>query len=408
MMKKTNLVYAAAMTCMLTACGPNKQPVPADPNADNAAKWTTEQRTSIESITPVEGSDNHLYVMNYTADYKLDELLAMGEGSLVEALSNLYKTLLPDSRVLLQNASTQGVGCSTFSAASADGGYVLGRNYDYPVGGNYYMVVRTNPKQGYKSIGMADMSALMEKTDGENPFTTVRNQEISLFAPFSVLDGINEKGLMCSFMQLEYESTMQNRGKTKMLSNWVLRALLDKCETVNQAIELMDQYDMQSIFQNEDMDLHYILADAQGDRAIVEYVANEMHVLRAPELLGQEAPYVLATNFYLTPGRRVDAKTGLWEKKELGYWRFDVMLNNLQNNPNPTKAEAMDYMKSVRILFNDQDEIEALKRLNRDPEKIENWSWMSLWSSVYNSQDLSMDVCIRENYDKKFSFSISE
>lgn len=42
-----------------------------------------------------------------------------------------------------------------------------------------------------------------------------------------------------------------------------------------------------------------------------------------------------------------------------------------------------------------------------DPEKFEDWSWMSLWSSVYNSHDLSLDVCIRENYDKKFSFKIT-
>lgn len=34
-------------------------------------------------------------------------------------------------------------------------------------------------------------------------------------------------------------------------------------------------------------------------------------------------------------------KTVTMEKKELGYWRFDVMLDNLQKNPTPTKAEAM-------------------------------------------------------------------
>lgn len=377
-----------------------------DPNADNAAKWTADQKASIESIRLVEGSDGHLFEMDYTADYKLDEMMEKDCGSLPEALLLLYKTLLPDSRVLLQNASTQGVGCSTFSSASSDGGYVLGRNYDYPVKGCYYMVVRTAPKNGYKSIGMADVSALLDNPDPNNPFSTVRNQEITLFSPMSVLDGINEKGLMCSFMQLEFESTMQDRGKTKMLSNWILRIVLDKCQTVQEAIEMMDRYDIRSIFQNEDMDLHYILADANGDRAIVEYVENQMHVLRAPQLLDKDAPYIMATNFYLTPGRRVDRETGLWEKKELGYWRFDQLCQRLENNPTPSKAEAMDYMKNVRILFNDQDEIEALRRLDRDPEKIENWSWMSLWSSVYNSKDLSMDVCIREDYSKTFSFRI--
>ncbi len=406
-MKHYSFIMACAMACLMASCNNATSTASADPNADNAEKWTADQRATIESIKAVDGSDGHLFEMTYTADYKLDTMLAEGCGSLPEAMQLLYKQLLPESRVLLGDASTQGVGCSTFSAASSDGGYVLGRNYDYPVGGKYYMVVKCNPKVGYKSIGVADLSALMEKPDSINPFNTVRNQEITLFAPYSVLDGINETGFMCSFMQLEYSSTMQNRGKTKLLSNWVTRLLLDKCKTVEEGIALMDQYDMQSIFQKEDMDLHYILADAQGDRAIVEYVDNEMHVLRAPELVGQEAPYVLSTNFYLTPGTRMTPEEGL-KHKELGYWRFDVMNDSLKNNPTPSIKEAMDYMRSVRILYNDQDEIAALKALGKDPTKFESWSWMTLWSSVYSSKNLSLDLCIRENYDKKFSFKIDK
>lgn len=379
-----------------------------DPDADNAAKWTTEQKASIESIKPVEGSDGHLFEMTYTADYRLSELTKKGCTSIEESLSLLYSTLLPNSRPLIMTAKPQGVGCSTFSSASSDGGYVLGRNYDFPVKGSYYMVVRTAPKNGYKSIGIADLSILLANPDPKNPFSTVRNQEITLFAPFSIFDGMNEKGFMCSFMQLEYEATMQDRGKTKMLNNWILRILLDNCETVSEAIAMMDKFDICSVFQKEDMDLHYILADAHGDRAIVEYVANEMHILRGPELIGEEVPYVMSTNFYLTPGRRVDRETGLWEKNELGYWRFDQLCQSLKNNPCPSRAEAMDYMKNVRIVFNDQDEIETIKRGGKDPEKFENWHWMTLWSSVYNNDKLSLDVCIRENYDKKFSFVLNK
>lgn len=377
-----------------------------DPDADNAAKWTAEQKASVESIKPVEGSDGHLFEMNYTADYKLPEMMKKGCGSLPEALLLMYETILPDSRILIRNASTQGVGCSTFTSACSDGGYVLGRNYDYPVKGCYYMMVRTAPKNGYKSIGLADVSSLLADPDPKNPFSTVRNQEITLFAPMSVLDGMNETGFMASFMQLEYGATMQDRGRTQMLSNWILRAMLDNCKTVAEGIAMMDSFDIRSIFQNEDMDLHYILADADGDRAIVEYVDNEMHVLRAKDLIGEDAPYVMATNFYLTPGTRVDRETGLWEKKELGYWRFDQLCQSLKANPTPSKAEAMDYMKNVHIVFNDQDEIESMNRVGKDPQKFDDWSWMSLWSSVYNSKDLTMDVCIRENYDRKFSFSI--
>ena len=247
---------------------------------------------------------------------------------------------------------------------------------------------------------------MLDKPDAKNPFSTVRNQEATLFAPFCINDGMNEKGFMCTYLQLEYEATMQDRGKTKMVSNWFLRILPDNCETVSEAIALMDKFDLCSVFQDTDMDLHYLLADANGDRALVEYVEDQMYVLRAPEIFGEEEPYVVATNFYLTPGRRVDRETGLWELDELGFWRFDQLCESLSKNATPSRAEAMGYMQNVRIIFNDRDEMEFLARQGLDPENINSWTWMSLWSVVYNSKNLSLDVCLRENYDKKFSFGL--
>lgn len=400
-------ICIAVASVLFAACESNPD-VWVDPDVDNAAKWTAAQRASIESIRPIEGSDGNLYEMTYTADYKLPEMLEIGCTTVEESMSLLYSTLLPNSRQLITKPSTGGVAaCSSFSSVCSDGGYVLGRNYDYPVGGYYYMAVRTAPKNGYKSIGLADMSAMLDHPSPMNPlnpFSTVRNQEATLFAPFCINDGMNEKGFMCTYLQLEYEATMQKRDKTKMLSNWILRILLDNCATVSEAVALMDRFDVCSIFQEADMDLHYLLADANGDRAIVEYVADTMHVLRAPEIFGEEQPYIVATNFYLTPGRRVDSEEGLWKKNEIGYWRFDQLCQSLKKNPTPSKAEAMDYMKNVRIMFNDQDEIEYLKREGKDPENIESWTWMSLWSVVYNNENLSLDVCLRENYNKKFSF----
>lgn len=395
-----------ASVLFMVSCKSNADDVATtDPDADNAAKWTAEQRASVETIKPVAGSDGHLFDMTYTADYKLPEMLKIGCSTVEESMSLLYSTLMPNSRPLITSPSTEGVAaCSSFSSACSDGGYVLGRNYDYPINGNYYMVVRTAPKNGYKSIGLADISAMLDNPNPMNPFSTVRNQEAALFAPFCINDGMNEKGFMCTYLQLEYEATLQDRGKTKMISNWFLRILLDNCETVSEAIALMDKFDICSVFMKTDMDLHYVLADANGDRAIVEYVADEMHVLRAPEIFGEQAPYIVGTNFYMTPGRRAASEKGLWQLGEIGYWRFDQLCESLRRNPTPSRSEAMDYMKKVRITFNDQDEIEYLKREGIDPEKRESWTWMSLWSVVYNSKNLSLDVCLRENYDKKFSF----
>lgn len=408
MTKHLFFIFLTAISGLFSACESNPD-INVDPHADNAARWSAEQKASIESIRPVEGSDGHLFEMTYIADYKLSEMLEIGCSTVEESMSLLYSTLLPNSRPLITSPSTEGViACSSFSSACSDGGYVLGRNYDYPVNGYYYMVVHTAPANGYKSIGLADMSAMLDKPDPKNPFSTVRNQEATLFAPFCINDGMNEKGFMCSYLQLEYEATMQDSDKTKMISNWFLRILLDNCKTVSEAIALMDKFDVCSVFQKTDMDLHYILADANGDRAIVEYVADTMNVLRAPVIFGKEETYIVSTNFYLTPNRRVNSEKGLWQLNEIGYWRFDQLCQSLRNNPTPSRSEAMDYMKKVRIVFNDQDEMEYLKRNGIDPGKLESWTWMTLWSVVYNNESLSLDVCLRENYDKKFSFVLKQ
>lgn len=404
-MKRNILQFGLMSICAMAAVSGCKN-APKDPDSDNAMKWNAEQRATIESIRPVEGSDGHLFEIDYTADYKLAECVAENCANTTATLVALYKNLLPESRMLLGTVRTDGVACSTFSAPSSDGGFVLGRNYDFPVGGNYYMVVHTNPAKGYKSVGVADMSVLLANPDPADPFSTVRNKEIALFSPYCILDGINEKGFMCSFMELEYESVKQDRGKTKLVTNWTLRLMLDNCATVAEAIELMDQYDMQSVFMDRDADLHFILADAQGDRAVIEYVENEMKVLRTPDLIGEAGEFVLSTNFYLTPGRRVDRETGLWKLKELGYWRFDTLLARLRENPNPSREESMENMRSVRIQFNDEDEKENIRRVGKNPEELDSWVWMTLWSAVYSTQDLSLDLCIRENYDQKFHFGL--
>lgn len=401
---KRFFLFFVLFSCALFSCV--KSEFAGDPNAENATKWTVEQRESIDSIRPVEGSDGHIFEMNYTADYKLDECIKAVDGDLQNSISNIYSVLLPDSKVLISKPpSTQGVNCSCFSSASSDGEYVLGRNYDYPSGSNYYVVLHTNPKNGYKSVAMADVSVLLEKTSSENPFSTVRNKEAALFFPTATFDGINEKGLMCSFMQLEFEETHQNTGKQKLVSSWILRLLLDKCATVDEAIELIKNYDFQSVFSGYDQDLHYMIADASGKRVVVEHVADELKVLNSQDIFGKDVPYIVSTNFYLTPGRRVAPKEGI-ARKELGFWRWNKLQEDLIKNPTPSKDEAMKYMQDVRIVFNDQDEIADIQKKGNDPTDINSWTWMTLWSSVYNTKDLGLDVCIRENYDKKFSFGI--
>lgn len=368
--------------------------------------WTADQKATIRSIRPVEGSAGCLFEMDYTADYMLDDCIAAVDGDIGKMASGIYEVILPQSKNPFTNINTQGAGCSCISAASSEGGYILGRNYDYPVAANRFIVLHTHPENGYRSVGMFDISSLIiDKSFKESPFECDVNCEAALLAPYAIFDGMNEKGLMCSFMQLEYEETHQHTGRPKLLSNWILRLILDRCATVDEALKLIAQYDIQSVFTGYNQDLHFIIADGTGERVIVEFVADEMKVLHACDIFGKDVPYVASTNFYLTPERRHCPLVGLF-KGEIGYWRFKILAGDLAENSTPSRSEAMKFMEHVHIMFNDREEKANILLHFKNPRKAESWSWMSLWSTVYNNATGTVDVCVRENYSKTFRFGV--
>ena len=52
--------------------------------------------------------------------------------------------------------------------------------------------------------------------------------------------------------------------------------MLDKCATVDEAVALLEQYDMHS---SANSCYHFQIADASGETVVVEYIGNEMSVL---------------------------------------------------------------------------------------------------------------------------------
>lgn len=67
--------------------------------------------------------------------------------------------------------------------------------------------------------------------------------------------------------------------------------LLDKVASVEEAVSLLEQYDMHASMGYM---MHLALADITGRRVVVEYVDNEMVVIETP----------VATNFYLAEGEK--------------------------------------------------------------------------------------------------------
>ena len=126
--------------------------------------------------------------------------------------------------------------------------------------------------------------------DDFTPDGSMEERMESLAAIYVPLDGMNVKGLIVADLVVggngDTEETHQHTGKTPVTTTMALRMMLDKCKNVDETIELLKEYDMNSdIGANH----HYVIADANGKSVVVEYVNNEMIVTDTK----------VVTNFYI-------------------------------------------------------------------------------------------------------------
>ena len=166
----------------------------------------------IYSMKDLDGA-GRLYEINYTEDYKLDEVLQSGKTK-TEDLFTFVASLLYDKMPSHKMQLNYGAGCSAFAVPRTDGiGFLMGRNYDYrhftddkksyiPTAA---ILVHTAPQNGKKSISMVD-GMQMGYHQG---FYTDGSSDLSMLMglPYDALDGINEDGFAIGVLALNEKPT---------------------------------------------------------------------------------------------------------------------------------------------------------------------------------------------------------
>jgi predicted choloylglycine hydrolase len=207
--------------------------------------------------------------------------------------------------------------------------------------------------------------------------SSLRNRLLLLGAPYAPLDGINEKGLAVGILQLHDKPTWQETGKVNITSTTAIRMLLDKAATVDEAVTMLKQYDMHS---SANSCYHYQIADAAGNSVIVEYVDNEMHVLKP------DSRYQAATNFYLTPGKKFNLGNG--------QDRYQIIMNSLKEKNGVMAArEGMSLLGKARK-----------HNVTLPNGEISNTSW----SALYNNTKKYVDLAVEQKYEKVYHFTVDE
>lgn len=362
------LSFLLGITMLMIGCGRTDNQMQ---NAENQnAAQTSPDAENVNLISPtseiVELEDGFSAV-RYDGDYGFDGFLAGGgassDGEVVEYLAN---NLLSDLNLgdLLGGI----FGCSTIAVQSPDGDALFGRNFDWE--NCEAMVVESHPENGYASLSTVNMDFITQNVGGGMVGMALNLDEVkTLAALYAPLDGMNEASLAVSVNMIRDSAAIeQNTDKPDITTTTAIRLLLDQAGNVEEALELLGQYDLHG---SMGMMIHFAIADSTGRSVAVEYVDNEMIVTETPVL----------TNFYLAEGEKQGIGT------EQSHERFDILMNQLEETPQMGMEDVRDALDSVSK--DNFGEFESTE-----------------WSIVMNLSAGEARYYHRENYNQNYTFRL--
>ena len=334
------LVSSAAPTA--TPSSGVQEPPPTD-----EVELTTEQEATLSSLWKVD--DYPLYVMHYYADP--EELAAGQENDIAQNPTN-------GSGTGLSNAWA----CSLFAAFGDPNGELFGRNFDWRF--SPAVLLFMDPPGKHASVSMVDITYLGFEEERSNEIDNLPLEERAnlLYTPLLPFDGMNEKGLVVGMAAVPTGDMVPDPAKETVGSLGIIREILDHADTTEEAVEIMASY---NVDMGEGPPIHYLIADASGDGALVEYYQGEMHVIP------NQAPYHQATNFI---------RSAVEGPADGACWRYDEIEEKLvETEGRLPKAEALELLSAVS-----------------QPN--------TQWSVVYGMQDGDVLVAMGRNYEKPYTF----
>lgn len=377
-----------------------------------AALWHNEiaSITSIRKIVDAkeENKSGPVYEMTMKGGYYFDDFIKQGGASSDQELidfivGNLTKGIIPISL----DAPT--IGCSSFTAIDENGKHLFARNYDFST--TTSMILHTDPGNGrHKSISSVDLQFL--GITGE--IDSFLQKAIALAAPFVPLDGMNDAGVSCG-IYMSYQgpegqvvSTNQNTNKPDLTSTTMLRMILDYADSVEDAVELVKQYDFHD---SANTSFHYMVADKTGKSAILEWVngsdetdtdgsKRELKVYYNDDdaILGADEKrdnFQYITNFIVTPDYYSD------DQDKKGLDRYNYIKETINPDGTNTKGD-LTYQGALDLL-------KDLGRRTWDASKPSDSNSITVWSSLYNLDDLTVTWVSNEEFDVEtsvFSFKL--
>ena len=315
----------------------------------------------IRTMLSVKKISDGLYVMkNYECTdtrAMLDSEATSTDGLLNWILANHYYGM---PNIFDINKEHLGFGCATFAASTSDGKHLFGRNFDLVETDT--LLIYSHPEGAYESIGIADIGILgVSQNTSVSPDSPL-GKFIMVFTPYLVVDGMNEKGVGAGILMVNIDEPHQDNGKPDLLLYCAIRGILDYCASVDEALALLESYDIHSDMGN----YHLFITDKSGRYVVVEWLDNEMVVTEYP----------CCTNSVIAPGKFYDMGDPDGRK--------DTINSCLSDGRKITGEEAMAIL-----------------------DKVHN-KQLTEWSCVYNLEDFTVSICLDADYSKVYTFSAKD
>ena len=288
-------------------------------------------------------SNRPFYSMRYCGDDCFDEYLLRGAHSLEDYCAFIETALIRNRENPIGHNN---FGCGAFVAQNANSDILFARNMDCECA--IPMLLRRNDTLSYRFLSLVNMAFLDWDESTYDSLETDR--KLTLATAYSPSDGINEYGFAVAILTDAAATYPQQNDKITLFDMTLPRLLLNKAKSVEEAIHYTEQYN----YFYDVAPLHYMVADASGHSAVIEFVDGKMVVTRA------ENKYQVVTNFTLFDN---PSKTGF------GKDRYENILNALEKQAGIiSEEEALELLKSNVITGDEQ------------------------WSAVYNLTKKTLSV----------------
>jgi hypothetical protein len=304
--------------------------------------------------------------MTYQGDYGFDEFLKVGAKNDNDIEKFVTKRLLKGFDIDL---GVTGAGCTAFTAKNENGDIIFARNFDFIYTPS--LILKTSPKDGYSSISVVNLT-YAGYTKENLPDGISFDSFLMLAAPFLPFDGMNEKGLAVALLAVPEANPPYDPEKVTLNTTATIRLLLDKAANINEAVELLNNY---NIYFSGDINCHYLLSDANGNSVIIEYYDGKVQTVTPTE------EYQIASNFIAYNSLNIGE----------GFDEFD-RFNKVEQKLKPangviSEAEAMKLLVDVGVIYKEEDKLQ--------------------WSVVYNLTDLNGQICTHRNTENIYNFSLN-